>query len=123
MKWSWNSFLEWLASFIYKFFGRPMVVNRPQPSELSKAYFITPEEAKKRDKFLADAKRPDWNEDDCLSAKMFVTDLITARTLTEIDELPQHYFCLLNDDTLLNAFNSTTRLLKKLDNEKVRRGV
>jgi hypothetical protein len=96
---------------------------KSKASELTYSHFLDPAEAEKRDEFLASAKRPDWNEDDCYSAKLFVQELFNARAIVDLNDLPLHYFHLVDDTFLLGAKASVDGLAKKLADEKVRRGI
>jgi hypothetical protein len=96
---------------------------KSKASELTYSHFLDPAESEKLDDFLASAKRPDWNEDDVFSAKRFIEQLFGARELVDLNELPIHYFYLVDDTFLLGAKLSVDRLAKKLADEKARRGI
>lgn len=96
---------------------------KSKASELAYTNFLEPIEAAKQDDFLQVAKRPDWNEDDCLSAKMFANELLLSRTIFDLYNLPDHYFHLVNDDLLLNAQAAFGVISKKLSSEQARRGI
>lgn len=116
-----KKFFRWLKYLL------PLVIiflfKKSKASEFAYTYYLNPEEAARRDDFLQGAKRPDWNEDDCLSAKTFACDLLQAKELTEANSLPIFYFHLLHDTDILSAAATIDSLSRKLNNEKARRGI
>lgn len=113
--------LAWLKYILP--FAIIMFFKKSKASELAYTHFLDPAESAKLDVFIANAKRPDWDEDDCLSARMFATELLNNRNIVDLYNLPEHYFCLVSDELLLNSIAAVNLISKKLANEQARRGV
>jgi hypothetical protein len=121
-----KALLIWLSRLI---FGARALPAKAQAKALSASneavvYFADdPVLTKQKDDFLAGAKRPDWNEEDVYSAKIYAQELFDSRALVDLDSLPAHYFNLIDDANLLESKASVDRLAKKLADEIARRGV
>lgn len=84
-------------------------------------HFLDPVNVKQKEEFLTAAKRGDWDEKDCMSAKRFILALIEDRSHFDLVNLPPFYFHLLDDDTL-NGFAQMQAIIgKKLQDEIARR--
>jgi hypothetical protein len=111
-----KALLIWLAQIL---FGRPVAQALPASRE-AVSFFSDPATAKLKQDFLENAKRPDWNDDDCLSAKVFVEDML-ANDRRQYIALPIYYDYLLDDVTIDEALNVAQDVSARLTSEKQRR--
>lgn len=100
-----------------------LMFKKSKASTESFTHFLTPATEKQKDDFLLEAKRSDWNEDDVYSAKLFIQELLGARTFFDINSLPAHYLALIDDTFLLDSKTEVDLLAKKLADERTRRGI